>query len=151
MSSAGARVSDEDVQLALDTLNAHAPNLPVDYFIGMSAEEEEASLATGRIYASLELRLRHGGISKEARGRVIERVVAGLHSNNPRERMMAIAAACYGRLVADAEVRAKVVALESDEVRMVREQAVRQLAHYDKIAALEKAGQWSEPKPPWRQ
>ncbi|MBL0920888.1 MAG: hypothetical protein IBJ10_02030 [Phycisphaerales bacterium] len=78
-------------------------------------------------------------------------MLAGLESNNPRERLVAIAAACYGRLVVEPDVRAKIVALQSDDMKMVREQAVRQLAHYDKIAALEKQGVWREPKPPWQQ
>ncbi len=145
------RISDSEAQEMLATLDDHIERLPHEFTAGeMSPEEESATIAASYVYATLGERLRFGGVSDAAFGMFGDRVVRGLGSRNPRERTLAIQAACYGRLVADPGVRGRVERLRADASEAVAAQAERQLAHFDRIAAMEQEGRWREPPPSWR-
>lgn len=147
-------LSEEDAGFALALLDRHRPDLP-EHPVGGIGErtpaEEEARYAVCDVYVLMGERLRFGGISEETRLKFAARLIAALDSTKYNELMVAIQQCCYGRLVADDAVRQRVVELQSHENEAIRSQAVRQLAHYDKIADLERRGRWRE-RPPnrWR-
>lgn len=143
------RLSDEDAAIVLRMLDRHAPDLPARHTPGeVSAAAEEAGHAVGYAYAIMSRRLREGGITDTTRAAFAARAVAGLDSANPRERLIAVSAACSGGLITDEAVRNRVEALQSDENESVRTQASRQLAHYDKIAAREHEASRGRGAPP---
>jgi len=139
------RISDADAEFLLSIMDWKIERLPSQLDDAtLTPDQEEAMWAIGDGYAIAGERLRFGGVTAESRERLAARVVAGLDSDNPHERLLSIAMVCYGRLVAEDTVRRRVLELQSDQDEAVRSQAIRQLAHYDKIASLEQTGRWKE-------
>ncbi|MBL0920890.1 MAG: hypothetical protein IBJ10_02040 [Phycisphaerales bacterium] len=147
------QLSDERAEFVMTLLDRHLPALP-ERPVGSerTPDDEEATFAVGYAYDIMGERLRFGGISEETRLKFSERLVAGLDSTKYEELMSAIQQCCYSKLVADEAVRQRVIRLQSHADKMICSQAVRQLAHYDKIADLERRGRWPRERPPayWR-
>jgi len=115
-------------QELIAVIRAYAPRMPTRYSAEFTTDEAEASQAMGYGYTLIGDRLRRGGLSPADRASLAACVASGLRSANPRERLLASAAAFHGGLASDPDFYGRIAVLATDECPIVREHVVRRLA-----------------------